>query len=67
MVRVQRNEVLPRYIDDIRFNGKKYDKNYFTYSELVQGATINFEMSDKPNYKRGTKQSDFPYSFSNEK
>ncbi len=55
-----------RYIKDIDFNGKSYSKNYFNYSELMKGATINFKMADEPNKKRGTKKSDFPYSFTNE-
>ncbi|MGQ7870460.1 GH92 family glycosyl hydrolase [Sunxiuqinia sp. sy24] len=56
-----------RYIQSIKLNGKSYSKNYFNYDELMNGATINFEMGEKPNKKRGTKEADFPYSFSNEK
>jgi predicted alpha-1,2-mannosidase len=56
-----------RYIQSIDLNGKSYSKNYFKYDELMKGATINFDMDDEPNKKRGTKASDFPYSFSNEK
>ena len=56
-----------RYIQSIKLNGKKYGKNYFNYDELMKGAIINFEMGAEPNKKRGTKKSDFPYSFSNEK
>ena len=54
------------YVDEIQFNGKKWDRNYFKYDELMKGAEINFEMSDKPNTKRGTKKSSIPYSFTNE-
>ncbi len=56
-----------RYIDGIMYNEENYDKNYFTYSDLMEGAVINIKMNDKPNYTRGTKTTDFPYSFSNEK
>ena len=55
-----------RYIKNIGFNGRSYSKNYFNYSELMKGASINFEMADRPNKKRGIKKSDFPYSFTNE-
>lgn len=55
-----------KYIKEIDFNGKSYSKNYFKYSDLMKGASINYEMDEKPNQKRGTKNSDFPYSFSTE-
>jgi putative alpha-1,2-mannosidase len=47
-------------------NGSKYSKNYFNFEELQKGANIRFEMNHVPNKKRGTKESDFPYSFSSE-
>ena len=53
-----------RYIDAISINGKKHDKNYFTHKQLIDGATINVDMSDKPNHSRGTKPEAAPYSFS---
>lgn len=56
-----------RYVSDIRLNGKSYPKNYLTHADLMKGAKIDFSMSDTPNRKRGTKPSDFPYSFSNGK
>jgi len=55
-----------RYIDSIKLNGKEYSKNYFKHSDLIEGATIEFGMSAKPNEKRGVEKSDAPYSFSNE-
>lgn len=55
-----------RYIQDIKVNGKNYTKNYFTHGDLMNGATIDFTMSDTPNKERGVNKSDFPYSFSNE-
>ncbi|QIK53992.1 glycoside hydrolase family 92 protein [Dysgonomonas sp. HDW5B] len=56
-----------RYIQSMTLNGKNYTKNYLTHSDLLNGATINFEMSDKPNKSRGINDSDAPYSFSKEK
>ncbi len=55
-----------RYIQGITFNGEKYDKNYFKYSELMKGAKIKFEMGNTPDKDRGTQESSFPYSFSSE-
>jgi len=58
------NSIENRYVQAIDFDGKAYSKNYFNYSKLIKGATINFEMGDQPNKNRGIKESDFPYSFS---
>ena len=45
-------------------DGKPYTHNYLDHSGLLQGADIAFDMSDKPNVKRGTAGKDVPYSFS---
>lgn len=52
------------YIDKLKVNGKKYDKNYFTHEQLLKGANVIFEMSDKPNKSRGIDDEARPYSFS---
>jgi len=52
------------YIDRLTVDGKEYTKNYFEHEDLQKGGVIEVTMSDKPNYKRGTKKSDFPYSYS---
>ncbi len=54
------------YINALTVNGKDYNKNYFTYTDFMKGAKINFEMSDQPNMTRGTDKAAFPYSLSNE-
>jgi predicted alpha-1,2-mannosidase len=56
-----------RYVSNIKFNGRTHTKNYFSHQELMKGAKIDLSMSETPDKKRGIKQSDFPYSFSNEK
>lgn len=55
-----------RYIKDLKVNGKLYTKNWLSHSELMKGATLDFDMSEKPNSKRGINKEDFPYSLSNE-
>ncbi|MDN3594012.1 GH92 family glycosyl hydrolase [Zunongwangia endophytica] len=55
-----------KFVEHMELNGKTYKKNYVKHSELVEGATINIEMSASPNKDRGTKKDAFPYSFSNE-
>ena len=53
-----------RYIQELKYNGKKYSKNYFNHSSLIKGAKIQYTMSEKPNQSRGVNKSDYPYSFS---
>lgn len=54
------------YVNEIKVNGKKYNKNYFTYAQLQKGGKIVFDMSSTPNMQRGIDEEDHPYSFSNE-
>ncbi|PQA54068.1 alpha-mannosidase [Siphonobacter curvatus] len=56
-----------RYIQSLNLNGKAYSKNWLSHDELMKGATLNFQMSTKPNQKRGTADADAPYSFSTAK
>ncbi|MEL7588261.1 MAG: glycoside hydrolase domain-containing protein, partial [Prolixibacteraceae bacterium] len=56
-----------RYVQSITLNNKTYGKNYFKFQDLQQGAVIHFDMGSGPNKSRGTKEADFPYSFSREK
>ena len=55
-----------RYINRMTVNGKEYDKNYITFPTIMEGAVIDFDMTDKPNLTRGTSDQSLPYSFSNE-
>ncbi len=60
------NNKANRYIESMNFNGQSYSKNYVRHNDLLNGAKINYNMSDTPNKQRGTSDADFPYSFSNE-
>lgn len=55
------------YINSVSFNGKPYDLNWLSHTDLMRGAVINFNMSSQPNKQRGIKPQDYPYSLSNEK
>ncbi|WP_297149945.1 GH92 family glycosyl hydrolase [uncultured Prevotella sp.] len=55
------------YVNSLTLNGKPYSKNYIKRSDLMQGAQFVYNMSAKPNYSRGTTESDAPYSFSKTK
>jgi predicted alpha-1,2-mannosidase len=56
-----------KYINSLKYNGKSYDKNWLSHSDLVKGATLDFDMTSAPNKNRGIVEADFPYSMSTEK
>jgi len=53
-----------RYINSLRINGVEATRNYLTFDELKQGATLEFDMQSTPNQERGINPNDKPYSFS---
>ncbi|WP_460620827.1 GH92 family glycosyl hydrolase [Hymenobacter tenuis] len=61
------NSAANRYVQAVRLNGQPYSPNWLSHQTLMQGATVDFDMADKPNTTRGTKPEDAPYSFSQEK
>ena len=54
------------YVDELKVNGKKYDRNYVTMEQLKNGAELIFDMSAAPNTRRGASEKSAPYSFSKE-
>lgn len=55
------------YIKKMLLNGKEYDKSYFTYDDIKNGATIHYVMSNKPNKGRAVSKSSTPPSLSQAK
>ena len=66
-INAPQNNAANKYIKSMKFNGKADTNNWLSHSELLKGATIDFEMSNTPNKNRGTAKTDFPYSLSTEK
>ena len=66
VIKAPKNSDENRYIESMKVDGKTYNKNWLSHEELMKGATIDYEMSDTPNKSRGTKESAYPYSLSNE-
>ena len=52
------------YIQSATLNGLPYSKNWITYEDIMQGGTLRFQMSNQPNYERGTEEEDLPFSLS---
>ncbi|SFG38152.1 GH92 family glycosyl hydrolase [Pontibacter chinhatensis] len=67
VINASQNSDENRYIQSMRLNGKSYDKNWLSFTELMKGASMDFEMTNTPNKQRGTKEEAFPYSMSREK
>jgi len=67
IINAPNNSAANKYVNSITYNGKPYDFNWLDHDALMQGAVINFNMSAVPNYQRGIKAADFPFSLSNEK
>jgi len=51
-----------RYVKSVRLNGKPYSKMYIKHSDITAGGVLEFEMTSKPNKKRGLAAEDKPYS-----
>ena len=60
------NNKQTRYVKDVKVNGKSVSRTWLEHDELTKGANIKFQMSSKPNKKRGTDEKDAPYSFTQE-
>ncbi|MDR1722591.1 MAG: GH92 family glycosyl hydrolase [Tannerella sp.] len=55
-----------RYIETLSFNGQPYSHNYLKHTDLLNGTVLDFQMSQTPNFLRGTEKDSAPYSFSEE-
>lgn len=65
-IKAENNNEENRYVNSLKFNGKKYSKNWLSHSELMKGAILNFDMTSEPNKQRGSDEKDYPYSYSTE-
>ncbi|GAA4294868.1 GH92 family glycosyl hydrolase [Nibribacter koreensis] len=63
-IEAPKNSDQNRYVQELKVNGKSYDKNWVDHFDLMKGGRLKFDMTDKPNTNRGTQESAFPYSFS---
>jgi predicted alpha-1,2-mannosidase len=64
VVNAAANSSQHRYVQNLQFNGKTWDKNWLNHFELQKGGVLNFGMSTQPNKQRGISVSSYPYSLS---
>lgn len=54
------------YVEKVELNGNRYDNNWISHEDIMNGGKLTFYMDNKPERKRGTEKESFPYSLSNE-
>lgn len=54
--------VVNKYIQSAKLNGQPLTKTWFTHKEVMNGATLELEMGDKPNKTWGSAPEDAPPS-----
>jgi putative alpha-1,2-mannosidase len=53
------------YVKSVKLNGKDYHKTFFNHSDIKNGGTLEFEMTDKPNETAFSKFSKSSFGESN--
>ena len=64
VIEANNNSLENVYIQSGTLNGKPLDKNYITYSDIISGGTLNFEMGNEINRRRNTSRDAAPFSLS---
>lgn len=67
VIEAKGNSLKNPYIQSAEINGKAFTRNWLSYSELMNGGTIIYQMGEKPNTKRGIEKEDRPFSVSESK
>jgi predicted alpha-1,2-mannosidase len=53
------------YIQSATLNEKPFNHNWITYDNIINGGMLHFDMSSQPNFERGTRKEDRPFSLVN--
>jgi predicted alpha-1,2-mannosidase len=64
VVRAKRTSPTDQYIQSVTFNGKPYNKLWFSHADIANGATIDFSMGARPNEEFGAAEDSTPPSLS---
>ena len=52
------------YIESLKLNGSNYNKTWIDYNDIINGGTLNFNMTKTPNKNFGVDNSSRPFSLS---
>lgn len=58
------NSEANRYVKSVNVDGKNHSAMYLTHEQLLNGAVVDFEMSESTDKTRQVSAGDLPYSFS---
>jgi len=61
-IKATNNDEQRVYVQSATLNGKPLTKNFVTHSTLINGGTLDFDMTATPNYKRGVGTESEPFS-----
>jgi predicted alpha-1,2-mannosidase len=50
------------YIQGAKLNGKSYEKTYLEHGDIQKGGSVQFDLTDKPSKRWGTKPEAVPFS-----
>lgn len=64
IIEAKNNSKQNLYIQSATLNGKPFDQNWLSYSDIVNGGALQLQMGDQPNTQRGIATSARPFSLS---
>ncbi len=53
-----------RYVEDMKLNGSRVNKNYLDHFEIQKGGTLRVRMSPEPDLERNIEKEAYPFSMS---
>ncbi|MGV3504696.1 MAG: GH92 family glycosyl hydrolase [Adhaeribacter sp.] len=66
VIEAPKNSAANLYVNQVKWKGKNHKQNWVDHFELLKGGKLSFDMADQANTSRGTEESAYPYSFSDE-
>lgn len=67
IINAPNNSETNKYVNELKWDNVLHSKNYINHFDVLKGGELNFDMTNSPNFKRGTTKEAFPYSYSTSK
>ncbi|GHE35749.1 alpha-1 2-mannosidase [Sphingobacterium griseoflavum] len=62
VIEAENNSAANVYIESASINGKSLDKNYIDIQDILEGGTLKYKMSNRPNTNRGRTKEASPFT-----